>query len=229
MAAATSITKERLFTWINDLYALWYFIRLTWERQMFNTQILLSWMGFIWSLLKPRGFCLICENVRLKSQEEVSVTINSEFFSVELFSGGSSSCCIHGGERGCAVRAARGSWQPLCLGLAPGFPWLLQTTKHTCNQRLQLDLSSFFLTLNLPFGRGFPQPISFGRWFASVKQLPYCRWTKRLTEKCTYLMFRFSFQALKWVFFYEPCLHVVIRFLASFHQYLYFILSFWQQ
>lgn len=64
---------------------------------MFNTQILLLWMGFIWSLLKSRGFFLICENVRLKSQEEVSEAVNSVFFPAELFSGGSCSCCMHGG------------------------------------------------------------------------------------------------------------------------------------
>lgn len=111
---------------------------------MFNTQILLSWMGFIWSLLKSRGFCLICENVRLKSQEEVSEAVNSVLFSAELFSGGNCSCCMHEGKRGCPVRAVQGSWQPLCLGLALGFPWLLQTRKHAYNQRPQLDISSFF-------------------------------------------------------------------------------------
>lgn len=47
---------------------------------MFNTQTLLSWMGFIWSLLKSRGFFLISDNVRLKSQEEVSEAVKSVFF-----------------------------------------------------------------------------------------------------------------------------------------------------
>lgn len=98
---------------------------------MFNIQILFSQMGFIWSLLKSRGFCLICKTMRLKSQEEVSKPVNPVFLLAEVFSGGTCSCCVREGKGVALSERFRDAdsrcGHPSSLGLALGSPWLLPT------------------------------------------------------------------------------------------------------
>lgn len=164
---------------------------------MFNTLMLFSRMGFIWSLLKSRGFSLICKNVRLKSQEEVSETVNPIFFwqSSSLVAAVLAVCV---GVKGVVLFKQLGCWQPLwALVVSELSAWISMAASGGGSRPLIRDFSSFFPILNLLFGREFPQPVSFGRWSAPVEQLRHREWKKALTTVCVCLMFRFNSQVLE--------------------------------